>query len=82
MSNNGYTEIALSQQALSKFLIQAGMTENELIKYQTLTEQIHSENEQVYLLRSLRTRLLSKLHCQQDLLTKLDYIIYLTEERS
>ena len=71
-----YTEDELHKAGVIHTLLEAGMDVNALGKYmQLLHGKTENKEEQIRILRKQRYRLLEEIHCKQQFLDKLDYMI-------
>lgn len=71
-----YTEEELYKAGVIHDLLKMGMDVNSLEKYLGLLHgRIESREEQIKILRKQRYRLLEEIHCKQQSLDELDYMI-------
>lgn len=71
-----YTEDELRKVGIIHDLMKAGMDADVLRKYlQLLRQKACNKDEQIRLLRKQRCRLLEEIHCKQQSLDALDYMI-------
>lgn len=71
-----YTEDELRKVGVIHALLTAGMDVNMLRKYlQLLRKKVGSKDEQIRILRKQRCELLDEIHCKQQSLDELDYMI-------
>lgn len=71
-----YTENELHKVGIIHSLLKAGMDLNVLKRYlQLLRSKIENKDEQIRILRKQRYKLLDEIHCKQQSLDELDYMI-------
>lgn len=71
-----YAEDELHKVGIIQSLLKAGMEVNVLRRYlQLLHRKIESKDEQIRILRKQRYKLLDEIHCKQQSLDELDYMI-------
>ena len=71
-----YTENELRKVGIIHALTTAGMDVNVLRKYlQLLRKKVGSKDEQIRILRKQRYEVLDEIHCKQQSLDELDYMI-------
>lgn len=71
-----YTEEELHKVGIIHSLLKAGMDVESLRRYlQLLHEKIENKDEQIRILRKQRYQLLEEIHCKQQSLDELDYMI-------
>lgn len=71
-----YTEDELRKVGVIHSLLKAGMDVNILRRYlQLLHRKIESKDEQIRILKKQRYQLLEEIHCKQQSLDELDYMI-------
>lgn len=71
-----YTEDELRKVGIIHALTTAGMDVNVLRKYlQLLRKKVGSKDEQIRILRKQRYEVLDEIHCKQQSLDELDYMI-------
>ena len=71
-----YSEADLRRASHLRVLQKAGMDWATLRRFASLEERPNGKEEQIRLLRRCRCRLLEEIHRKQQLLDRLDYLVY------
>ena len=71
-----YLDQDFERLGLIETLMSAGFTVEETLKYLVLTENTGTDEEQIRMLRKKRRLLLGEIHKKQQLLDKIDFMIW------
>lgn len=73
---DNYREEDFEQLGLIKFLLETGFSFKDLKRYLELMRNSKTTDEQIYMLRKRRSELLEGIHEKQQLLDRIDYMIW------
>ncbi|MCM1330866.1 MAG: MerR family transcriptional regulator [Ruminococcus sp.] len=73
---DNYREEDFEQLGLIKFLLETGFSFKDLKRYLELMRNSKTTNEQIHMLRKRRSELLEGIHEKQQLLDRIDYMIW------
>lgn len=79
-SGDEYSDEDFRHLAVLRILLNAGMGENEIVRYLKLLDREGTQQEQTAILRGFRAKLLDKIHERQQELDHIDYLIYQTKK--